>query len=196
MTSRASKRAQLRTSQNGEAPLAKPKRPQKAANSRPSPWRLGAFLILALVVLGGGTYLATSVFFGQRNKTTVTGALALGISMNGFDPVTLDAQPGQTLTLDWWNQDSPDMLTNGVHTLISDSMSVHLEVPGQSRKTVLLTAPQKPGDYDFWCDSCCGGKANPKMHGTLHVEAGLNPTGVNETFSADPNFSPMPSMAN
>jgi heme/copper-type cytochrome/quinol oxidase subunit 2 len=32
-------------------------------------------------------------------------------------------------------------------------------------------APTRPGDYDFWCDSCCGGKESPTMHGILRVES-------------------------
>jgi plastocyanin len=91
--------------------------------------------------------------------------------MDGFTPKTLDAKPGQTLTLVWSNKDDAAMLTNGVHTLVSDSLKVRLEDPAESTVTVYLAAPMTPGDYDFWCDSCCGGKDTPAMHGTLHVEA-------------------------
>jgi heme/copper-type cytochrome/quinol oxidase subunit 2 len=62
-------------------------------------------------------------------------------------------------------------LTGGVHTLVSDTLNVRFELPAQSRKTITITAPTAPGDYDFWCDSCCGGKDNPQMHGKLRVEA-------------------------
>jgi heme/copper-type cytochrome/quinol oxidase subunit 2 len=31
--------------------------------------------------------------------------------------------------------------------------------------------PMTPGDYDIYCDTCCGGKASPTMHGTLRIEA-------------------------
>lgn len=133
--------------------------------------RVAAFLVIAAVILGAGTYLAASVFLGPRGTATVAGAIPMRISMDGFDPKVLDAKPGQAITIDWWNTDSPMMLTNGVHTLISDALQVNDALPGNSRKTITLTAPDKPGDYDFWCDSCCGGKAEQKMHGTLHVSA-------------------------
>jgi plastocyanin len=172
MTTRAARRAQERALAAGEIPATRPRRAARpAANTRPSKLRIAAFLAVAAIVIGGGAYLAGSVFMGQRDKTTVAGAIAVGVSMDGFAPATLDAKPGQRLTLDWWNQDAPMHLTNGVHTLVSDKLNVRLELPAQSRKTVTLTAPTTPGDYDFWCDSCCGGKDNPKMHGTLHVEA-------------------------
>ncbi len=130
-----------------------------------------AFLVVAAAILGGGIYLASSVFMGQRDKTSTPGALAMRISMDGFDPNPISATPGETLTIDWWNTDASMHLANGVHSLVSDTLNVHFELPAQSRKTITITAPTAPGDYDFWCDSCCGGKDNPKMHGTLHVEA-------------------------
>ena len=171
MTTRAARRAQARNLAPGEVQTTKPRRAAKPSErTRPSKLRVAAFLAVAAIVIGGGVYLAGSVFMGQRDKTNVAGAIAVGISMDGFDPSTLDAKPGQTLTLDWWNQDAPMHLTNGVHTLVSDLLGVRLELPAQSRKTVTLTAPTVPGDYDFWCDSCCGGRDNPKMHGKLHVE--------------------------
>lgn len=172
MTTRAARRARERALVAGEIPATRPRRAARPdANTKPSKLRVAAFLVVAAVVIGGGIYMAGSVFMGQRDKTTVAGGMALGVSMDGFDPSTLNAKPGQTLTLDWWNQDAPMHLTNGVHTLVSDTLNVRLELPAQSRKTVTLTAPMTLGDYDFWCDSCCGGKDNPKMHGKLHVEA-------------------------
>jgi cytochrome c oxidase subunit II len=53
---------------------------------------------------------------------------------------------------------------------VSDSLGIRLTLSAESRKTVTITAPTTPGDYDFWCDSCCGGKGSPTMHGTLRVE--------------------------
>ena len=31
--------------------------------------------------------------------------------------------------------------------------------------------PDAPGEYTFYCDICCGGRANPTMNGKLIVEA-------------------------
>jgi cytochrome c oxidase subunit 2 len=130
-----------------------------------------AFALLAVAILGGGVYMASSVFMGQRDKPSTPGAFAMRVSMDGFDPNPTSAAPGETLTIDWWNTDASMHLADGMHTLVSDALKVRFELPAQSRKTITITAPAAPGDYDFWCDSCCGGKDNPKMHGTLHVEA-------------------------
>jgi len=93
------------------------------------------------------------------------------ISMAGFAPQTLEAAPGQTLTIDWWNQDNAMHLEGGVHTLVSDQLGIHDSLPAESRKTITISAPSTPGDYDFWCDSCCGGRESPTMHGTLRVRS-------------------------
>jgi len=130
-----------------------------------------AFGLVAVIVLGVGIVLAAGSFFGQRGTPTTQDAIAMRISMAGFDPKTLDATPGQTLTIDWWNDDGAMHLQNGVHTLVSDTLNIRYELAAQSRKTITITAPSTPGDYDFWCDSCCGGKGSPAMHGTLHVAA-------------------------
>jgi heme/copper-type cytochrome/quinol oxidase subunit 2 len=28
-----------------------------------------------------------------------------------------------------------------------------------------------PGTYDVYCDTCCGGKDSPTMHGSIVIEA-------------------------
>ena len=136
-----------------------------SASTRPSKLRALAFMVVAVAILGGGIYLAGSVFMGQRDKPSTPGAFAMRISMDGFDPNPITAKPGETLTIDWWNTDAAMHLTNGVHTMVSDALKIDFALPAESRKTITITAPTAPGDYDFWCDSCC------KMHGTLHVAA-------------------------
>src|ERR1035437_7335177 len=172
MTTRAAHRAQVRNAPQDEVPVAGRRRTAKRnVTPGPSRLRIAAFLAIAAIAVGGGVYVAGNVFMGQRDKSNVAGAITMRISMDGSTPNVLNAKPGETLTLDWWNEDAPMHLTGGVHTLVSDTLNVRLELPAQSRKTVQLTAPQTPGDYDFWCDSCCGGKDNGQMHAKLHVEA-------------------------
>ncbi len=144
---------------------------REAAERRIRRLRAGAFGLIAVAVLGLGIYLAGGVFLGPRGSTQVAAALPMRISMAGFDPAVIHAKPGETVTLDWWNTDGAMHLQGGVHTLVSDTLGVRLELAAQSRRTITLTAPTTPGDYDFWCDSCCGGYESPTMHGMLHVEA-------------------------
>lgn len=157
--------------------LAAPKTPRLPATEiaeaerRSRRLRGAAFTVLVVAVLGVGLYLAGGVFLGQRDTTVVAAATPMRISMAGFDPKMIHVKPGETVTLDWWNSDGAMHLSGGVHTLVSEALGIRLELPAESRKTITITAPLTPGDYDFWCDSCCGGKDSQTMHGNLHVEA-------------------------
>jgi heme/copper-type cytochrome/quinol oxidase subunit 2 len=46
-----------------------------------------------------------------------------------------------------------------------------VELPADSRRSVSLPMPTEPGTYDIYCDTCCGGKQSPTMHGQLRVQA-------------------------
>jgi plastocyanin len=168
MTTRAARGAREREQQT--PPSSRPASASSATARSTSKGRVIAFAMVAVLIVGTGAYLAGSVFLGQRDKTTVTGAIPMRISMAGYDPAVLHARPGQTVTIDWWNTDGAMHLEGGVHTLVSDTLAIRYELPAESRRTITITAPTKPGDYDFWCDSCCGGKESPAMHGTLRVE--------------------------
>ena len=60
--------------------------------------------------------------------------------------------------------------------MISDELGIYEELPaagptGESRKVVdHHRARPTPGTYDIYCDTCCGGKDSPTMHGTLTVD--------------------------
>jgi heme/copper-type cytochrome/quinol oxidase subunit 2 len=54
--------------------------------------------------------------------------------------------------------------------MVSTDLGLYEELPAESNRTVVWTVPDKPGRYDVWCESCCGGKDSPTMHGTIVVE--------------------------
>ena len=42
----------------------------------------------------------------------------------------------------------------------------------QPETIAVVTIPAAaPGDYAFYCDTCCGGKENPTMQGVLKIRA-------------------------
>ena len=172
MTTRSSRRARLREALLADvSPTPSPLLQGLRANGRQIA-RVGAFLLVAAIILGGGVYMASSVFLGQRGTTTVAGALPVRLSMDGFDPKTINAKAGATVNLDFWNTDNAMHLDGGgVHTFIMDSQNIYVKIPAEARQAYSFTAPTTPGDYDFYCNTCCGGKASPTMHGTLHVTA-------------------------
>ena len=137
--------------------------------------RKAAFGLVVVVVLAAGAYLAFGDFLGQRGATTTADAISVQSSMAGFGP-PIHVKAGQAVKLDWWTNDAAPHLHNGVHTMISDELGLYEELPaagpsGESRKLVAFTAPTTPGTYDIYCDTCCGGKASPTMHGKIVVDA-------------------------
>ena len=157
MTTRSARRAQergLTEHQEDERRLADASR-RRHRDLLP---RIAAFgVVVAVLVLGRGPISRVRVPRPAR-ADAVAGAIAVRISMAGFDPKILDAKPGQTITLDWWNTDAA-MHLRAASTRSSPTAATPRALPAESRETITLTAPTMPGDYDFWCDSCCGGKA-------------------------------------
>jgi heme/copper-type cytochrome/quinol oxidase subunit 2 len=91
--------------------------------------------------------------------------------MAGFAPSEIHVTAGQMVTYDWWTQDAAMHLENGVHTMISPDLGLREELPAESRRAVTWQVPNKPGTYDVYCESCCGGADNPQMHGKIVVES-------------------------
>jgi cytochrome c oxidase subunit 2 len=134
--------------------------------------KIRPFIFVAVVVgvLTVGAYLAFGDFLNRGSGATA-GAIDIQSSMAGFTPSEIKVKAGTTVKLDWWTQDAAPHLTNGVHTMISTDLGLSEELPAESRKTVTWQVPNKPGTYDVWCDSCCGGKEAPQMHGKIVIEA-------------------------
>jgi plastocyanin len=128
------------------------------------------FGVIVLAVLAVGAYLAFGDFLNR--PATAAGADTINVqsSMAGFTPSEIRVKAGSTVTLDWWTQDAAPHLTGGVHTMISPELGLDEALPAESRRAVTWAVPDKPGTYDVWCDSCCGGKEAPQMHGKIVVE--------------------------
>lgn len=138
--------------------------------------RRAAFGLVAAAVLGGGVYLAAGDMFGQRGSATTADAIPVRLSMAGFAPSEIRVPAGQTVTIELWTTDAAPHLDNGVHTMISDELGIYEELAaagpaGESRRVVEVQTPATPGTYDIYCNTCCGGKDSPTMHGKLIVEA-------------------------
>lgn len=130
-----------------------------------------AFAAVAVVVLGVGVALAGADLLGRRDAASVPDALPVRLSMAGFDPPVITARAGERFAIELWTTDAAVHLKGGVHTFISDELGIYEELPAESRRVITLTAPDRPGDYDVYCDTCCGGRASPTMHAILRVEA-------------------------
>jgi heme/copper-type cytochrome/quinol oxidase subunit 2 len=148
----------------------------RARQRRGARIRGAAFVIVVVGVLGGGIYLAAGDLLGQRGSATSAEAIPVRLSMAGFTPSEVRVPADATVALELWTTDAAAHLQGGVHTMISDELGIHEELPaagmsGESRKVVTIRTPATPGTYDIYCETCCGGKGSPTMHGKLIVAA-------------------------
>ena len=130
------------------------------------PILFGAIIVIVLTV---GAFLAFGDFLDR--PTSAAGAIDVQSSMAGFTPSVIRVKAGSTVTLDWWTQDAAMHLQGGVHTMIAPELGLDESLPAESRRAVTWQVPNKPGTYDVYCDTCCGGQDSPTMHGTIVVEA-------------------------
>ena len=147
------------------------RRAERASEARRIRLRRFAFGGIVVAVLAVGGYLAFGDFLGRPADTVASGVIDVQSSMAGFTPSEIDVTAGQTVTFRWWTQDAAPHLTGGVHTMISPELGLAEQLPAESTKMVTWTVPNKPGTYDVWCESCCGGKDAPQMHGKIVVKA-------------------------
>lgn len=107
----------------------------------------------------------------QGTLQTQTGAtlVAVEADMSGLYPKVIYAKAGEPLTIQLTSLDTPyHMDGGGKHQFAIDDLDVNIiaEPKGMSSQTF---TPDGPGEYEFYCDICCGGRANPTMVGRLVV---------------------------
>ena len=127
------------------------------------------FAGVVVAVLGAGVYFAFGNFLTR--PAAAAGTISVQSSMAGFTPSEIRVKAGTTVTLDWWTEDAAMQLQGGVHTMIAPDLGLDEALPAESRRAVSWNVPNKPGTYDVWCESCCGGKDSPTMHGKIVVES-------------------------
>ncbi len=127
------------------------------------------FVVIVIAIFGAAIYLimSKSAVLEPVDKD----AIKMTITMSGFEPNVIRAKAGQLVTINLINPDS-SMHTDGggIHNfqLKAGLANVNVTLAPESQKVFTFT-PTQPGEYHWYCDSCCGGKENPSMHGTLIV---------------------------
>ncbi len=134
------------------------------------PLRLAAFAVIAVVV--GGVAIGLVVTRLQGPGATDTAAVQVHASMGGFDPPVLTVKAGQPVKIELSSMDSSMHSDGGGwHQFAIDALGINWKVGPESSKVFEFTAPATAGAYSWYCDICCGGKANPSMQGKLTVTA-------------------------
>lgn len=129
------------------------------------------FTILVVGVLGVAAFLLVSPFVRSTPPAVAGNVIDIAADMGGFDQDEIRLKAGEPVTIRLTSLDTPYHSDGGgKHQWAVDELGVSVIAPPKGFETVTFT-PDKAGSYTFYCDICCGGRANPTMQGTLIVES-------------------------
>ncbi len=169
------------------------KHEQKQHKPRKKRWRIWAFAAIVVVVLGAAGVLLKSAFTppsvpAALETSAAANVVTLQADMGGFrlastssvashdahDPsglVVIRAKVGEPLTVRLVSLDNQFHVDGGgKHQFAIDELGVSMIAPPEGTVQKTFT-PTQAGTYEFYCDICCGGRANPTMRGQLIVES-------------------------
>lgn len=142
---------------------------QRRARQRQN--RVIVFILLVIGVLGLAGFLLISPFVRSEPPATVGNMIDIAADMGGFDQEEVRVKVGEAVTVRLTSLDTPYHTDGGgKHQWAVDELNVSVIAPPKGSNAVTFN-PDKPGTYTFYCDICCGGRANPTMQGTLIVES-------------------------
>ena len=127
------------------------------------------FVVIIISIFSSAAYIVMSRTVSQEPLDK--DAIKMTITMSGFEPNVIRAKVGEPVKINLINPDS-SMHTDGggVHNFLLSAglANVNVTLQPESQKVFSFT-PTQAGEYHWYCDSCCGGRENPGMHGTLIV---------------------------
>ncbi|WP_322510280.1 cupredoxin domain-containing protein [Anaerolinea sp.] len=128
-----------------------------------------AFTGIALIVLGLAGVLLFNAFY--RAPLPVAGnVIDIAADMGGFDKDVIRVKVGDPVTIRLRSLDNSHHTDGGgKHQWAVDEFNANVVAPPEGTAMMTFT-PTEPGTYVFYCDICCGGRANPTMNGKLIVE--------------------------
>ncbi|RIK32221.1 MAG: cupredoxin domain-containing protein [Chloroflexi bacterium] len=130
-----------------------------------------AYAVVLVMVLGLATALLVRAFRPPVLTPLAGNVIDIAANMGGFDKPEIRLQAGEPVTLRLTSLDNQHHTDGGgQHQWAVDELGVNIIAQPLSSNSVTFT-PEKPGEYTFYCDICCGGRANPTMNGKLIVEA-------------------------
>ena len=133
--------------------------------------RSTVFAVIVISVLGLASYYLISAFFRPAPEPMAGNVIDVEASMSGFDKTEIRVKAGKPVTIRLTSLDNSHHTDGGgKHQWAVDELGVDVIAQPESSNTVTFT-PDKAGTYTFYCDICCGGKANPTMNGQIVVEA-------------------------
>jgi cytochrome c oxidase subunit II len=133
--------------------------------------RLVIFAGIAISVLALAGYLLKEAFFRPPPPPMAGNVIDIAADMGGFSTQEVRVRAGEEVTIRLESLDNRFHTDGGgQHQWAVDELGVDIIAQPLSTSYATFT-PDTPGTYTFYCDICCGGRANPSMQGTLIVEA-------------------------
>lgn len=136
--------------------------------------RFGAFTAILTGVIVAVVYFLAPVFAPKESGITETAnakIVNLQAGMDGFDLVEIHAKVGETIKVNLRSLDNQYHTDGeGKHQFAIEELGVNIVAQPLSVASGTFVA-SKAGTFTYYCDICCGGKANPTMNGKLIVDA-------------------------
>jgi heme/copper-type cytochrome/quinol oxidase subunit 2 len=133
--------------------------------------RTTIFAVIIIGVLGLSGYYLKTAFFKPAPPPMAGNVIDITGAMDGFDQKEIHVKVGQPVTVRLTSLDNSHHTDGGgKHQWAVDDLNVSIIAPPEGSEYATFT-PTKPGTYVYYCDICCGGRANPTMNGTLIVES-------------------------
>lgn len=147
-----------------------PREIRKETRKRQSRIRSTIFAVIVIGVLGMAGYYLKSAFFRPAPEPMAGNVIDMEASMSGFDKKEIRVKAGQPVTIRLTSIDNSHHTDGGgKHQWAVDELGVDVIAQPESSNYVTFT-PDKAGSFTFYCDICCGGKANPTMNGQIIIE--------------------------
>ena len=144
---------------------------RREARRRQRRIRIVAFGLVAsgVLVLAGALL---KIGFSRPALAPMAGTVIdVAADMAGFSETEVRVKAGLPVTVRLTSLDNSHHTDGGgKHQWAVDKLDVDIVAQPESSAYATFT-PDQPGQYTFYCDICCGGRANPSMQGTLIVEA-------------------------
>lgn len=132
--------------------------------------RSTVFAAIVIGVLSLAGYYLKSAFFRPLPEPMAGNVIEVQASMSGFDQKEIRVKLGRPVTIRLTSLDNSHHTDGGgKHQWAVDELGLDVIAQPESSNYVTFT-PVKAGTYTFYCDICCGGRANPTMSGQLVVE--------------------------
>ncbi len=143
---------------------------RKAARVRQKKIRSSIFALIVIGVLGLAGYYLKEAFFRPQPAPMAGNVIDVAASMSGFDQKEIRVKVGEAVTVRLTSLDNSHHTDGGgKHQWAVDDLGVDVIAQPESSNYVTFT-PDKAGTFTFYCDICCGGRANPTMNGQIIVE--------------------------